>query len=69
MFTPGIELAPSRLICQRSSHCATYALKIQLRKFSYVIRYSRLKRPKTPFFPSSVAHSHFDFNEDNTCFG
>ena len=28
--------------------------------FSYVIKYSRLKCPKTPVFPSSVAHSQFD---------
>ena len=29
-------------------------------KIIIIIRYSRLKCPKTPFFPSSVAQSHFD---------
>ena len=28
--------------------------------FSYLIKYSRLKCPKTPVFPSSVAHSRFN---------
>ena len=32
----------------------------QVGKFSYIIRYSRLRCPQTLFFPSSVAHSHFD---------
>ena len=28
--------------------------------------YSRLECPKTLFFPSSVAHSHFDFDASGT---
>ena len=56
--TPGIELATSRSVGKRSPHGATYASDINT--FSCLITYSRLKCPKTPVFPSSVAHSHFD---------
>ena len=56
--TPGIELPTSRSVGKRSPHCAIYASDIS--KFSCLIKYSRLKCPKTHVFPSSVAHSHFD---------
>ena len=59
--TPGIEFATSRSVFKRSPHCATYASGICREKFSYIIRYSRLKCSKAPFFSSSVAHSHFDY--------
>ena len=60
MSTPGVELPPSRSLGKRSPHCAIYASDIHWGTFRYLIRYSRLKCPKTPVFPSSVAHSHFD---------
>ena len=56
--TPGIELPTSRSVGKRSPQCAIYASDIST--FSCLIKYSRLKCPKTPVFPSSVAHSHFD---------
>ena len=56
--TPGIELPTSRSVGKRSPHCAIYASNIS--KFSCLITYSRLKCPKIPAFPSSVAHSNFD---------
>ena len=59
-FTLGIELPTSHSVGKRSPHCATYTSDIRRGTFSYLIRYSRLKCPKTPVFPSSVAHSHFD---------
>ena len=34
---------------------------------SNIIRYSRLKCPQTPFFPSSVAHSHFYLKTEVNC--
>ena len=60
MSTPGIELPTFRSVSKRSPHCAIYAPELAHGTFSYLIRYSRLKCPKTPVFPSSVAHSHFD---------
>ena len=48
--TPGFELAPCRLVGKHSPHCATYALGNLGLKFSYIIKYSRLKSPKMPFF-------------------
>ena len=60
--TPEFELPTSRSVGKRSTHCATYIYTSNFRRgtFSYLITYSRLKCPKTPVFPSSVAHSHFD---------
>ena len=60
MSTPDIELPTFCSAGKRSSHCAVYAPNSYYGTFSYLIRYSRLKCPKTPVFPSSVAHSHFD---------
>ena len=60
MSTVDIELPTSRSVGGRSPHCAIYARDILRGTFSYLIRYSRPKCPKTPVFPSSVAHSHFD---------
>ena len=60
MSTPGIELPTFRTVSKRSPHRAIYAPGFFQGTFSYLIRYSRLKCPKTPVFPSSVAHSHFD---------
>ena len=48
--TPGFELAPCRLVGKHSLHCATYALGNLDLKLSYIIKYSRLKSPKMPFF-------------------
>ena len=63
MSTPGFELATSHWGGKHSSHSATYVLGVLEAKFSYKFRYSRLECPKTPFFPSSVAHSHFDWSQ------
>ena len=60
MSTPGIELPHFRSVGKRSPHCAMYAPVVFRGTFSYLIRYSRLKCPETPVFPSSVADSHFD---------
>ena len=57
---PGIEPPTSRWTGKRSPHCAIYASRVSGGTFSYLITYSRFKCPKTPVFPSSVAHSHFD---------
>ena len=62
--TPGIVLADSRSANKQSPNCAICELGHSMGKFSYIIRCSRLKYPQTPFhayFPSSVAHSYFDF--------
>ena len=59
-LTPGIEVPTFRSVGKRSTHCATYASNFRRGAFSYLMTYSRLKCPKTPVFPSSVAHSHFD---------
>ena len=48
MSTPGIELPNSCSAGKRSPHCAMYAPDIYRGTFSYLIRYSRLKCPKTP---------------------
>ena len=60
MSIPGIEPSTSRWTGKRSPHCAIYASRVSGGTFSYLITYSRFKCPKTPVFPSSVAHSHFD---------
>ena len=50
MSAPGIELPTSCSLGKRSPHCATYAPDIHRGTFSYLIKYSRLKCPKHPFF-------------------
>ena len=50
MSTPGIKPVTSRSASKHSPHCATYTLGIRRGKFSYIIMYSRLKWPQTPFF-------------------
>ena len=64
MSTPGFKLATSRSVGKRSPHCATYALEFPGAKFSYIIRYSRLKCPTTPFFQvqwlTATLNYHYD---------
>ena len=47
--TPGYELGDSPSAGEQSSYCATCTRGNRIGKFSYIIRYSRLKYPKTPF--------------------
>ena len=45
--TPGIELADAGSASKHSPHCTIYALGNVWGKLSYMIRYNRLKCPKT----------------------